>query len=108
MNPVILTKIAKHTLIGSVSAYLSFAAKNNVIIQKFFYVVLAGTIITIVLVLLWEGREIVSQADENSLNTILNSVSAKPKRNYLLSTKARLELAIALIVIIACVMVGSL
>lgn len=108
MNPTILTKIAKHMMIGSVSAYLSFASKHNEMIQKFYLYTLAGIIIAILIVLLWEGREHFQPTSENDLMALLNTNTKQSKRTYLLSNGTRIEMVIALIIISICAMVGSL
>lgn len=111
MNPVILTKISKFALIGSLSAYLSFASKHNPLVKQFFYYTLGGVIVAIVIVLLWEGREAITSLEptEEGLANLLTSASnRKSKRQYFLSNKTRLELVIGLVVISVCTLVGSI
>jgi hypothetical protein len=111
MNPLILTKIAKFMMIGSLSAYLSFAAKNNSLVKFFFFYLLGGAIAVFVLAALWEAREYLSASEpsEESLSTLLSGLtSQKPKRQYYLSSQARLEIVIAFVVIITCAFIGGI
>ena len=111
MNPVHLTKIAKHTLIGSLSAYLSFASRNNSSMRLFFFYLVAGTIAVFLIASLWEAREFLTsdESTEQSLTTIVSGLTnQKPKRQYYLSTQARLEIVIAFVVIITCALIGGI
>jgi hypothetical protein len=111
MNPLILTKIAKFMMIGSLSAYLSFAAKNNSSVKFFFFYLLGGAIVVFVLAALWEAREYLSASEpsEESLSTLVSGLtSQKPKRQYYLSSQARLEIVIAFVVIITCAFIGGI
>jgi hypothetical protein len=111
MNPLILTKISKHTLIGSFSAYLSFASKHNPLARQFFLYTLGGTIAVFVLAALWESREYLytSNSPEESLTTLVSGLNAdKPKRQYYLSAQARLEIVIAFVVIVVCSLIGGI
>jgi hypothetical protein len=111
MNPLILTKISKFMLIGSFSAYLSFASKNNPMIRQSLFYLLGGLIAVLVVALLWEGRDnlIGDEPTEESLNSLLSvATSQKPKRQYLLSSRTRLEVVIGLAVVIVCTLVGAI
>ncbi len=112
MNLLILTKIAKHTLIGSISAYLSFAGKNNPSVKLFFIYSVAGIIAVFIIAMLWEAREYLtsSQPSESELSTLIGGLTnSKPeKRQYYLPAKTRLEIVIAFVVIIVCALVGSI
>jgi uncharacterized membrane protein YfcA len=72
MNPLILTKIAKFMMIGSLSAYLSFASKNNQNVRLFFLYLLGGAIAVFLLAALWESREYLTAINptEESLSTL--------------------------------------
>jgi hypothetical protein len=112
MNPVILTKISKHTLIGSVSAYLSFAGKNNPSIKVFFIYTVAGIIAVFLIAALWEARDYLAAKDgnEESLSTLIGGLtnSQPEKRQYYLPASVRLEIVISFVVIIVCALVGSI
>jgi hypothetical protein len=111
MNPLILTKISKHTLIGSFSAYLSFASKHNPLARQFFLYALGGTIAVFVLAALWESRDYLTSSNptEESLTTLVSGLtSEKPKRQYYLSAQVRLEIVIAFVVIVACALIGGI
>lgn len=108
MNPIILTKISKHTLIGSLSALLAFAAKFNPKLQQFFIYLYVGTLVVFLVTLLWEGREQFQQSPEEQLASLLPSPVGNKKRQYLLSPKTRLELVISLVVVTVAALVGSL
>lgn len=108
MNPIILTKISKHALIGSLSALLAFASKFNPKLQQFFIYVYVGTLVVFILTMLWEGREHFQQSAEEQLVSLLPNSVGNKKRQYLLSPKTRLELVIALVVVTVCALVGSL
>jgi hypothetical protein len=111
MNPLILTKISKFTAIGSLSAYLSFASRNNSSVRMFFLYLISGVIAVFLLTSLWEAREYLTSEEptEQSLTTIVSGLTnQKPKRQYYLSTQARLEIVIALVVIITCALMGGL
>lgn len=108
MNPLILTKISKHTLIGSLSALLAFSAKFNPRLGQFFIYVYGGTLVALLIAALWEGREHFQQSSEEQLMSLLPTELGNKKRQYLLSPKARLELVIGLVVVTVCALVGSL
>ena len=111
MNPLILTKIAKFMMIGSLSAYLSFASKNNQNVRLFFFYLLGGAIAVFLLAALWESREYLTASNptEESLSTLVSGLTNdKPKRQYYLSAQARLEIVIALVVIVACALIGGI
>ncbi len=112
MNPLYLTKIAKHTLIGSLSAYLSFAGKANPNVHLFFLYTLGGIIAVFILAALWEAREYLTAQNpsEADLSTLMSGLTGqKPaSRSYMLSPQARLEIVIALVVIIVCALVGRI
>lgn len=115
MNTTILTKISKFTLIGSTSAFLSFAAKSSPEV-KLFGIYLYGGIVTILtLAILWEGRNEISvnPDDTEGINGLIKQLSSsvtttKSKRHYLLSPTARLELVIAIAIITISALVGSI
>ena len=112
MNPLYLTKIAKHTLIGSISAYLSFAGKNNPSIRLFFLYTVAGIVAAFLIAMLWEARDYLTakEPSENELSTIIGGLTnSKPeKRQYYLPAKVRLEIVITLTVIIICGLIGGI
>lgn len=112
MNPVYLTKISKHTLIGSISAYLSFAGKNNPSVKLFFIYTVAGIIAVFLIAALWEARDYLTakEPDEENLSTLIGGLTnSKPeKRQYYLPANVRLEIVIAFVVIIVCSLVGSI
>jgi len=110
MNPLVLTKIAKFLLIGSGSAYLSFASKHNPMLRQAFFYSLGGLIAILIIVLLWDGRDLVnSEPTEDSLNSLLTVANSnRPKRQYFLSNKTRIELVIGLVVVSVCTLIGAL
>jgi hypothetical protein len=112
MNPQYLTKIAKHTLIGSISAYLSFAGKNNPSVRLFFVYSIAGIITVFVVAMLWEARDylIAQQPTEDQLSTLIGGLTnSKPEtRKYFLPAKVRLEIVVALTVIVVCGLIGNI
>jgi hypothetical protein len=111
MNPLILTKIAKFMMIGSLSAYLSFAGKHNQSVRLFFLYLLGGAITVFLLAALWESREylVADTPTEESLSTLVSGLSnTNPKRQYYLSAQARLEIVIAFVVIVACALIGGI
>jgi hypothetical protein len=111
MNPLVLTKISKFTAIGSLSAYLSFASRNNSSVRLFFFYLIGGVITVFLLTALWEAREYLTSEEptEQSLTTIVSGLTnQKSKRQYYLSTQARLEIVIALVVIVTCSLIGGL
>jgi hypothetical protein len=110
MNLLLLTKISKFMVIGSGSAYLSFASKHNPMLRQGFFYFLGGLIVVIVIVLLWDGRDAVnSQPIEDGLNSLLNVANNQsPKRQYFLSNKVRIELIIGLAVVSVCTFIGAL
>jgi hypothetical protein len=110
MNPIILTKTAKFTLIGTLSAFISFMGKFQPQVRLFFVYLYCGTLIVLLLAALWEGREQFTQeSSEETLNTLIPSLtSSKPRRQYLLSPNVRLELVIGVVVVTIAALVGSL
>jgi hypothetical protein len=111
MNPLILTKIAKFMIIGSLSAYLSFASKNNILVGQFFLYLLGGTLTALVIVMLWESRDylLTSNPSEDSLSTLVSGLTnQKPMRQYYLSAQARLEIVIAFVTVIVCALMGAI
>lgn len=112
MNPIYLTKISKHTLIGSVSAYLSFAGKNNPSVKLFFIYVVAGIIVIFLIAALWEARDylVAKEADEENLSTLIGGLtnSRPEKRQYYLPASVRLEIVIALVVVIVSALIGAI
>jgi cell division protein FtsN len=112
MNPLLLTKISKFVLISSTSSFLSFASRNNPQAKQFFWLILGGIVTTFILAIVWEAREYLTSAEptEESLNTLFSGLNPqqKSKRNYYLSTQTRLEIVIALVVIVIFSLVGSL
>jgi hypothetical protein len=112
MSPFILTKIAKFMMIGSLSAYLSFASKNNYSVRLFFFYSLGGIVLAFLLAILWESRDylIADNPTEESLTTLVSGLSnsCKPKRQYYLSAQVRLEIVIALVTIAACALIGGI
>jgi hypothetical protein len=111
MNPLILTKISKFTAIGSLTAYLSFASKNNVIARQFFLYLVGGTLIAFLIAALWESRDylLTGNPSEESLSTLVSGLTShKPTRQYYLSAQARLEIVIAFVVIIICALIGAI
>jgi lysylphosphatidylglycerol synthetase-like protein (DUF2156 family) len=110
MNLLILTKISKFMLIGSATAYLSFASQNNPLLRQAFFYLLGGLIAVIVIALLWEGRDsVASEPTEESVNALLSLTSHnKAKKQYLLSTSTRLEIVIGLVVIVVSLFIGMI
>jgi len=111
MNSLVLTKISKFTLIGSLSAYLSFASKFNPSIRQAFIYLVVGTILAFLLAVIWEGRDYIlsSEVTEDSLNTLVSGLTQQPtKRQYFLSTKVRLEIVITFIVIVVFALIGAI
>jgi hypothetical protein len=111
MNPLILTKIAKFLMMGSLSAYLSFASKNNALARQFFLYFLGGTLIAFVIAALWESRDylLTSNPSEDSLNTLVSGLtSQKPTRQYYLSAQTRLEIVIAFVIVIIGALIGAI
>lgn len=111
MNPLMLTKISKYTLIGSLSAYLSFASKFNPLIRQSFVYLVIGVIVTFLIAAIWEGRDYVlsSEITEDSLNTLVGGLTQQPaKRQYFLSTKTRLEIVITFVVIVTFALIGAI
>ncbi len=112
MNPLYLTKFSKHLLIGSVSAYISFSGKANPNVRLFFFYVLGGTVAVFILAMLWEARDYLMSQNptEDDLNTVISGLTnTKPeKRQYYLPAKVRLEIIIALVVIVVCALVGAI
>ena len=111
MNPLILTKISKFMMIGSLSAYLSFASKHNVAARHFFIYIIGGTLVVFLLAALWESRDylIAENPTEDSLSTLVSGLTNnKPKRQYYLSAQARLEIVVAFVVIVYCALIGGI
>lgn len=114
MNPLILTKVSKFTLIGSISAFLSFASKANPNVKMFFIYAYVGLVVISLAVILWEGREQITSSvpTEEGFGKLLESMNVastqKRKRQYLLSPNTRLELVIAIVVVTICAFVGSI
>lgn len=112
MNTLLLTKISKFILLASTSSFLSFASRNNPQAKQFFWLILGGTVVAFLLAIIWEAREYLTanEPTEESINTLISGLSPqqKPKRNYYLSTQARLEIVIALVTIVIFSLVGSL
>ncbi len=112
MNPLYLTKASKHTLIGSTSAFLSFASKTNPDVRLFFTYILLGIIGCTAIALLWEGRQSAThQPSEEGLANLLSTLNNNPvksKRDYLLTPQQRLEIVVALIIISIGALVGGI
>lgn len=112
MNSLYLTKISKHVLIGSVSAYLSFASKANPQVRLFFIYLVTGILVTFLIAALWEARDylVAKEANEETLSTIIGGLTnSKPEtRKYYLPAKVRLEIVITLVVIVVCGLIGAL
>ena len=111
MNPLLLTKTAKFTVIASLSALLAFASKFNPKLQQFFIYIYLGTLVVLLIAALWEGRELVageSSEDVGISSLIPSLVDSKPKRQYLLSPNVRLEIGISLAVITVAALIGAL
>jgi hypothetical protein len=109
MNPLILTKAAKFTLIGSLSAFVSFAASFHPDMQILLGVGLAGSTFITVAAVLWEGRGAIgSMPSEEGLSNLLSTMQPKPKKQYLLSPQLRLEIVIGLIVVLIASLIGAL
>ena len=111
MNPSLLTKISKFVAIGSLTAYLSFASKNNEAVRQFFLYLVGGTLTTFLIAILWESRDFLASDNptEETLSTLVSGLSnSKPKRQYYLSAQARLEIVITFVVIIACALIGGI
>lgn len=111
MNLIVLTKISKFSLIASLSAFLSFASKNNAQAKTFFWLILGGATVVLLFAILWESRDYLMsrEPDEGTINTLFSGLQGqKPKRNYYLSAQARLEIIIALVIMAIFALVGSL
>lgn len=111
MNPVALTKIAKFMLVGSLSALLSFIGQFNPSVRLFSVYLYIGVVFVLTLALLWEGREqFASELPEQSLANLLPTLTetTKPKRQYLLSPVARLELVIGFVIVTVFALIGGL
>ena len=111
MNSLVLTKISKFALIGSLSAYLSFASKFNPSIRQAFIYIMIGIITAFLIAVIWEGRDYIlsNESTEESLSTLMSGLNNQSsKRQYFLSTKARLEIAIAFVVIIVFALIGAI
>lgn len=109
MNPLILTKTAKFTLIGTLSAFISFVGKFQPQVRLAFVYLYCGTLAVLLIAALWEGREQFQDSSEETLNNLIPSLSsAKPKRQYLLAPNVRLELVIGLVVVTVAALVGAL
>jgi len=111
MNSLVLTKISKFALIGSLSAYLSFASKFNPSIRQAFVYIMIGIIAAFLIAVIWEGRDYIlsNESTEESLSTLISGLNSQSsKRQYFLSTKARLEIVIAFVVIIIFALIGAI
>lgn len=78
--------------------------------QSLFYL-LGGLIAVFLIALLWEGRDSIvgNEPTEDSLSSLLSvGSSQRPKRQYYLSNKTRLELVIGLVVVTVCTLVGAI
>ena len=107
MSPLILTKISKFMLIGSASAYLSFASQYNPSLKVAFYYLLAGIVLSVIIALLWEGRERIGN-DGNEIEQMISGITSSTKRQYYLDDKVRIELVIGTVVIIVCSLIGAI
>lgn len=108
MSPLILTKISKFMLIGSVSAYLSFASQYNPSLRIAFYYLLIGIILSVLVVLLWEGRERIAD-DVDGIEQMISGISNNSsKRQYYLNNNIRIELVIGVVVIVVCSLIGAI
>lgn len=110
MNTSIITKVAKFTLIGNISACFSFIAKHNYSFKiAFTYLLVGATFITLIAVY-WEGRRMLSNIPtEEGLTDILNSVNGSTKkREYLFPAHIRLEIIIGLLVVLIFSLIGAL
>jgi predicted exporter len=112
MNLLVLTKVSKFALIGSLSAYLSFASKFNPSIRQAFIYIMIGIIAAFLIAVIWEGRDYIlsNESTEESLSTLMTGLNnqSSNKRQYFLSTKARLEIVIAFVVIIIFALIGAI
>lgn len=110
MNTIILTKIAKFTLIGSLSAFLAFVGKFNPNLHRFFLYLYAGTLALILIAALWEGRDLIkTDSPEDAIGSLLPALGTKKqKRQYLLAPTVRLELAISIIIVTMAALVGGI
>jgi hypothetical protein len=65
-----------------------------------------------ILAMLWEARDYLMSQNptEDDLNTVISGLTnTKPeKRQYYLPAKVRLEIIIALVVIVVCALVGAI
>jgi len=108
MSPLILTKISKFMLIGSASAYLSFASQYNPSLKVAFYYFLGGIVLSVIVVLLWEGRERLSN-DVDGIEQMISGISNNAtKRQYYLDNNVRIELVIGVIIIVICSLIGAI
>ncbi len=104
----LLTKISRYGFVGSLSAFLSFAGKNNSQLRQFSAYTLGAIIIIFALLCLWEGDSQI-ETEESSFNLFSGDAkSSKKKRAYLLPPQHRLEISIALVVIVASALIGAL
>lgn len=108
MSPLILTKISKFMLIGSASAYLSFASQYNPSLRVAFYYLLAGIVLSIIITLLWEGKERIANDSDGIEQMISGITSVSTKRQYYLDNNIRIELVIGVIVIVVCSLIGAI
>jgi hypothetical protein len=111
MNIVLLTKISKFFCLGSASAYVAFSSKSNPLLHNALGYLVGGLIVLGAIALLWEGRSAVEETatPENQISALLNpTATSKPKRDYLLSPIARLEIVIGLLVFLVGIRLGSL
>ncbi len=112
MNPVYITKIAKHTLIGSVSACLSFVGKYNPNVRLFLVYVIGGIVATVIVAALWEARDylVASEPTEEQLSTLIGGLTNNrpEKRKYYLPAQVRLEIVVTVVVIVVSALIGTL
>lgn len=110
MNPLVLTKISKFVLIGSVSAFISFIGQFQPQIRLFFLYIYSGTLLILLIAALWEGREHLTHqsTEEQLMNLLPNPVGNKSKREYLFSSSTRLELVVGIVTVTISALVGML
>lgn len=110
MNPLVLTKISKFTLIGTITAFINFVGKFQPQVKLFFVYLYCGIIFILIIAVLWEGRESVAQeSDSENIASLLAPITpSKAKRLYLLNPSTRLEIIIGLVVITISALVGGI
>lgn len=78
----------------------------------FFIYTVAGIVAVFLLAMVWEARDYLTSLEpsEEQLSTIISGLTnSKPeKRQYYLPAKVRLEIVIALVVIVVCGLVGAI